>query len=253
MNLLIDIGNTKVKWAVTDGPGLSGHGSVAHHRDPVAALRAQSLPPAAAVWVSCVHSVDREAVASGLRQLTGQTPNLARSEARCDGLVNSYPEPARMGTDRWLAMLALWSQRRAAFCLVGAGTALTLDRVDEGGQHLGGLIAPGLTSMQHSLLSVTNGRPASLVRPYGHHLGRDTEAAVRQAAMFACLGVIERGLRAPGATAGEARILTGGDATDLLPQLDAGWEHRPHLVLEGLQVLARQAGSGAAPAERSRV
>lgn len=240
MILLLDIGNTRAKWASSDGTALQGHGTVAHAGDPLRALAGQTLPGADALWVSAVHSLDRSQLEAGLRKLTGLAPRLVRAAAGFDGLVNSYAEPQRMGADRWLAMVALWSQLRSPFCLVGAGTALTFDHVDAAGQHQGGLIAPGLTSMQHRLLSVTQGRPQELARPYGEHLGRDTESAVRQAALFSSLGVIERGLRAAGEESAGARFITGGDAPDLLPRLGAGWQQRPHLVLEGLQVLAAQ-------------
>lgn len=241
MILLIDVGNTRVKWARTAGAGLADVGALAHAGAPAVALREHGLPEADAVWVSCVKSINWDELEFGLRQVTGRDPHRAVAEPARDGLVNSYAEPARMGSDRWLAMLALWAGCRAAFCVVSAGTALTLDRVDSSGQHLGGLIATGLTSAQHALLSVTKGRPSAPLRPYGEHLGCDTETAVRQAAYFSSLGVIERGLRSAGETPDEARVITGGDATALLPALGARWNHRPHLVLEGLEILARHA------------
>lgn len=241
MILLLDVGNSRIKWARSTGSGLVDFGAVAHAGSPLDTLRKHGLPPADDVWVSCVKSINWNELGTGLRQVTGRDPRLASAESSRDGLVNSYAEPARMGPDRWLAMLALWTELRGPFCVVSAGTALTLDRVDSQGQHLGGLIATGLMSAQHALLSVTKGRPSELSRPYGEQLGRDTESAVRQAAYFSSLGVIERGLSSGGGNPEEARVITGGDAAALLPTLGAGWSHRPHLVLEGLEILARHA------------
>lgn len=238
MILLLDIGNTRIKWALADDSGLHAHGGVAHGGDPAAALRQAALPPADATWAACVASVDRAAVAHALRAATGHDPQLPLTPARWDGLVNSYAEPARMGVDRWLAMVAAWTQVRGALCVVGAGSALTFDRVGADGRHRGGLIGPGLQSSQQSLLAITRGAAAAADAPYGNDLGRDTTSAVRQAAWFGCLGMIERGLRAPGAEAGEARFLTGGDAAVLQPALEGCWTLRPHLVLEGLRILA---------------
>lgn len=239
MILLIDIGNTRVKWAYAEDDTLRDSGVATHGGQPVHALGQQRLTKPDSAWLSCVGTSDKEAVAENLQRLLGVRPHVVRSEAQRGGLTNSYAEPQRLGVDRWLALLAAWSSLRKPFCLVGAGTALTFDRVDAGGRHLGGLIGPGLTSMQHSLLSVTQGRPAELVRPYSDHLGRDTEGAVRQAAFFSSLGIIERGLRAPGADENEVRLINGGDAGELLPTLGSGWQHRPQLVLEGLLAVAR--------------
>ncbi len=74
---------------------------------------------------------------------------------------------------------------------------------------------------------------------YNKQLGRDSVSDIGQAAFFAATGVIAQALRASGADPAERRFITGGDGSALLPHLDGPWQHRPHLVLEGLLALAR--------------
>jgi type III pantothenate kinase len=105
--------------------------------------------------------------------------------------------------------------------------------------HLGGLIAPGLITAQKAVLDATRFGVRAQVQSYASGLGKDTESCVRQGAVHACLGLVERAAR----LAQGARVLTGGDAPSLQPHLGRDWQWRPHLVLEGLRALAKLEGA----------
>lgn len=231
MKLLLDIGNSRLKWAQADGATLLGGGSLAHEADPARALAQAPLPRAREVWICHVTGASHEAaIAQAIQARLGVAPNFARTAAEHSGLRVAYADAARLGVDRWLCMLAAWTRVRAAFCAVSAGTALTFDAVDDGGQHLGGVIAPGLAAMQGAVLGSTRFAVGTIADRYDDSLGRDTEACVRQGALHACAGLIDR----LGARHAGARAITGGDAQALQPLLAAPWEIRPQLVLEGL-------------------
>jgi type III pantothenate kinase len=233
--LLIDIGNSRFKWASWDGQRLQPGGAQPHHGDPATLFYGLALPPAKAVWVSSVlEAAVNGSLAAKMATHFGYTPRFARTEAQRDGLQVAYADPKKLGVDRWLAMLALWSEGRQAFCVAGAGTALTFDAVDDGGMHLGGLIAPGLLTAQKAVLTSTS-FAANVQTHYTAGLGRDTDAGVRQGALHACVGLIQRAAH----LGSGAQFITGGDASALLPHLGGGWEWRPNLVMEGLLVLAR--------------
>lgn len=238
--LLLDVGNTRLKWALWDDQ-FKQIEAIVHEDDPVAVFARSDWPRVEQVWIACVPRLRDEARwREAVHNRCGLDPHIVISPAQWKGLNNAYAEPHKLGVDRWLSMAALWNERWAPFCVVGAGTALTFDRVDGQGQHLGGLIAPGLGSAQQSLLQVT----VTLSSPtaasaYHQGLGQHSEEAIRQGSFFAARGVIEHALRAPHADAREQRFITGGDAETLLPHLGEGWTHRPHLVLEGLLALAR--------------
>lgn len=229
MKLLLDIGNSRLKWALADEAGLRDVGALEHGGDPTVAIA--QIPDGAdgAVLVSQVMGVKHEpAILRALRRRFGAVPRLARVEPECAGLRVAYAEPQRLGVDRWLGMLALWTESRAAFCVASAGTALTFDAVDGNGQHLGGLIAAGLRAQQLAVLGATRFDLQDGAPRYSGRLGTDTESCVSEASLFACIGLLERA-----GTDSPRRVLCGGDAATLAPHL-SGWTLRPDLVLEGL-------------------
>jgi type III pantothenate kinase len=93
--------------------------------------------------------------------------------------------------------------------------------------------------MQQAVLGATRFAASGPAQDYDEDLGRDTEACVRQGALHAGAGLVER-LAARYGKQGP-RLLTGGDAQRLLPHLDGGWVLRPNLVMEGLLAYARTA------------
>ncbi|MEK6807177.1 MAG: type III pantothenate kinase [Pseudomonadota bacterium] len=229
--LLLDIGNTRMKWALGADSQLSDFGGTDHGGDPARAIDLLERPGLSTVRIASVMgTASDQKLAEHIRTRWGVSAQFARVEARREGLRVAYAEPQRLGVDRWLMLLALWSELHAPFCVASAGTALTFDAVDANGQHLGGVIAPGLRAMQKATLGATRFETRDLTSPYTKALGTDTEACVRQGALHACAGLIER----LGAHATGAKFICGGDAETLSPHLAAGWQHRPYLVLEGL-------------------
>ena len=235
--LLIDVGNTRLKWTVADDDDrLAPVQALAHGGDPAALVEWLPLPHGLhEAWIANVTGeAPGERLAAALSVRHRLHTRFARPIDGLAGLVLAYPEPTRLGVDRWLALLAIWSRERAAACVASAGTALTFDAVDAGGHHLGGIIAPGLLTAQAAVLGATRFAAAGPAQHYTRGLGSDTDACVRQGALHACAGLIDRlAARHPG-----ARHLIGGDAETLLPHLDGDWRLRPDLVLEGLATLS---------------
>ncbi len=237
MMRLLDIGNSRIKSAAWDGHQLRAEAVHTHGGDPAQSLAAWSWQGIDTVWITHVTGAAQEPHMNAVLRTNGITPHYARTEIQREGLRNAYEEPLRLGVDRWLAMVGAWC-RGQPLVVADAGTALTVDVVSADGQHRGGLIAPGLHTMQQAVLGATRFATRETEPHYHAGVARSTEGCVRQGAYLACLGAIDRAGSAAGPQA--RRILTGGDAEVLLPQL-AGWEHRPLLVLEGLLKLA-QAG-----------
>lgn len=231
--LLLDIGNTRIKAAWSLADGLDSIDAVAHQGHAAQTLLQMPMDTPDTIWIASVHGAAAEAALTAAAQDRWQlTPQFARSQASLAGLHNAYDEPERLGVDRWLAMLAARSTQGAAL-VIDAGTALTADVIDADGQHRGGYIAAGLLTAQKAVLGATRFDTRNKDASYDGGLGRNTEACVRQGAMLACLGAIDRAAALAGAAA--RRLITGGDAPLLLPHLQGEWEHRPHLVLEGLR------------------
>ena len=140
-------------------------------------------------------------------------------------------------------MIGGWNEFRSALCIVDAGTAMTIDMLDPSGQHLGGQIMPGIRMMEESLRNKTSDiAPARRrSRDPGDGLdifGKSTEEAIVYGSLTAACGAIERAVkRARSAGMRPKIILTGGDASRILKQLNNNVIHRPSLVLQGLTVM----------------
>lgn len=239
-SLLLDVGNTRLKWALAVDGALGQGGAAEHTGDPAAAVPGIGADTVDSIWISNVTGAQAGAqLAGALQARYGAVPRLAAVDSGRAGLQVAYAQPQRLGVDRWLGMLAQWSRTRQAFCIAGAGTALTFDAVDATGRHLGGIIAPGLVAMQQAVHASTRFSAAPPDQQFEPGLGRDTEACIRQGALHAAAGLFERLAARYG---GQACLLAGGDAPRLLPHLSGGWDLRANLVLEGLLVLA-QAGA----------
>ena len=236
MILLVDIGNSRVKWAVFDGGRLRAPEAREHSGLPGALLAKLSLPVTDAVWVSNVTGTEHEGpIADAIDAQCGARAQFARTRRNWSGLRVAYDEPERLGVDRWLAMAAVWIETEKPFCVVNAGTALTYDEVRRAGRHAGGLIAPGLSTALNAVRGSTRFALRPQAAAYAEGLGTDTEGCVRQGALYACAGLIERAAR----EVLGVRVLTGGDAETLRPHLGRGWTVRPNLVLEGLLAYAQ--------------
>lgn len=237
MKLLIDIGNTRLKWALARDGQFIDSGATVHGGEPARTITQLPASNPAAVWIAHVMGATHEhALIDAIQSHCKQAPSFARSSAEWRGLRNAYREPQRLGVDRWLAMIAGWHAQRGAACIANAGTALTVDVIAADGRHLGGIIAAGLAAQQRAVLGTTRFEMRAAHVDSDNLLGTDTESCVRQGAQLCCAGAIDRA--ASLAEMGALHVLTGGDASTLLPGLKNIWQHRPHLVLEGLAAWA---------------
>ena len=270
MKLLADIGNRRLKWGVaTDHGDLNGPSGAFVHSAldaPAPDLAAQfaalaALDPPASLWVSNVAGpAAGRALAEYARRAWCLKPVFATARPQQAGIVNTYPDPASLGGDRWAALIA--ARRRfagRAVIVVDAGTAVTVDLLDSGGVFRGGVIFSGL----HAICSALGARAENLagciteIPPIEAReaaritaLARDTPTAMADGALLAVAGGINLAVarqRAVLQAEGEAHsracriILTGGDAERVAPLLDSGGLEisiDPQLVLRGLGVIS---------------
>ncbi len=128
--LYMDVGNSTVTWAVGERI-VTGDGW-------------QRLAFDRPVFVASVlDETTNRKLAGELQRYGAERVVWAYSESHWRGLKNGYVRPETLGVDRWLAMIAAWSWQQGAWLVIDAGTAITVDWIDETGQHLGGHIIPG--------------------------------------------------------------------------------------------------------------
>ncbi len=249
MILVIDVGNTRLKWAWLTTAGLSDQQAVVHRdADPAiwpSALFESGQHPNRVL----VSNVAGPMMAKTLARLTKKVFHVdiefVTSAPEYHGLTNGYLDPSLLGADRWLALIGAWTKARSALCVVDAGTAVKVDSVDTNGQHLGGLIVPGIHMMREALMSKTSGiaDAANNSTPsLAGVLANNTIDAVSRGAVFALAGMADRAAEVIEQSTGTKPklFITGGDACMITGTMRARGEIVPDLVLQGLAVIAAQ-------------
>ena len=233
--LLLDVGNTAIKWRLANAEGLLDIGgtvpdvaSLCQHveaeRWGVAGLASVASDAADAELIA-VLTASREA-----------TVHRATAQATCLGLVSSYAEPERMGVDRWLAMLAAHVHNEGALCVIDAGTAVTVDLVSTEGVHDGGYILPGADLMRRALSSETDRIQVGALEAPTIGPGNNTQACVTAGSWRAVMGAVQSII----AEYPQHRALLTGGAADALQDLGLAATHSPDLVMEGLRLWLSQ-------------
>lgn len=244
MHLFIDIGNTALKWRARSAQQVITGGG-AHRRDWAEQVEAiaRQLPGApVAVTVASVAGRDVDESLSVLMQDTfGARPDFYYSPAADAGVTNSYLQPARLGVDRWLAIVEAW-HRVGAAVVIDCGSAMTIDAVNREGNHCGGFIVPGLNMLRSSLVSGTgairlDGAGEASLRP-----GVSTSECVRHGILRMSVAFITDAVVALHEVVHDTCpvFITGGDARVLLPFLGSDVQAVPDLVLDGLERVAAQ-------------
>jgi type III pantothenate kinase len=249
VTLLLDAGNSRVKWAVQRRGGLAagtpiGYDGAGLEANLEAALGALD-PPARVLLCSVLAAPLNRRLTRWLRNRWNAPVAVVVASRRGCGVVSAYPEPGRLGVDRWATLVAAHGDAAGGTtCIVDAGTAVTVDLLAGDGRHLGGLIVPGLV-LARAALTERTGRigptgtggsvPEPMLAP-----ASDTDTAVRGGTLYQLVAFLDRMLddAAVDAEGGVRGLLTGGDAELLGPLLRGRFDHRPHLVLEGLARIA---------------
>lgn len=252
MKLLFDIGNTTINWAVAEAGqfsrrGKNGHGELSSPARIRQCLGLKDAPRPSHVLVS---SVAAAKALTPFRDLArGYAPCVfwqARASHAHGQLKNAYHAPERMGSDRWLALVAAWASYRAPLCLVICGTALTIDLIGPNGpngRHLGGYIAPGLAMMQQALIQNTAGVKAEVGHTLWLEPGADTQRAITAGACLASVALIDRVVAEFSHNLGMTPhcLISGGAAGLLRPALRQRFIEQADIVLRGL-LLMHEAG-----------
>ncbi|MGH8318872.1 MAG: type III pantothenate kinase [Steroidobacteraceae bacterium] len=243
--LLVDIGNSRIKWAwLTDERlGKPRAAEYAGWRARDFARRViGSRPDIDRILVASV-AADHvsDALAAGARMAAAPAPERVTTRRRACGVSIAYIDPWRLGVDRLLAMIAAHRRfPRRPVCAVAVGTAMTIDLVGADGRHWGGALIPAPPLMVASLLDGTSGirrRAQGGASGRGHALfGRSTRAAVERGASFAAAAAVDRAVGEASRLVGRKPelVLTGGGAPALRRLIRSQGLLVPDLVLEGL-------------------
>lgn len=245
MKLFFDIGNSRLKWAAWDGARWEAEGSVAADAEPLADWIV-SMPRPTDIWIASVGADDRVARVADVCQRSFRiAPVRLRTPVSACGVRCAYAEPSRLGIDRWLGVVAAFLETGGPVVVFDCGTAITVDAVKADGEHLGGLITPGISLMRRALYGSTAGIPDEGPAEGAWDVGllaRDTRSAVTGGSLYAAVAFMTHVAAELRAHLGErARILvTGGDAERLRALLSADFEWRPRLVMDGMRAMVEE-------------
>lgn len=242
MLLLIDAGNTRVKWAIADEAAPIGSwlasGALFHTELDLLAEPLKQYQPNRALLSNVAGEVMRARLETLLLEYLAPTPALTwfRSRAQQAGVVNSYRDPAQLGCDRFASLLgarSLFDQQ--PLLIVTAGTATTIDALDTSSHFLGGMILPGLATMTQSLALSAAQLPQVETQWAGAQFADNTSDAIVSGCIQAQVGAI---MQARAQLPDAHCLLSGGAARYLLPCLPPPIELVEQLVLRGLHVAA---------------
>jgi len=238
--LLVDLGNSRLKWGLWKGAELGQTGAALYRgRSLESALECAWTPlaPPATVCLASVAGPAAQVVEQWVSSRWGVPVKRVEAGRELNGVRNGYHNPAQLGVDRWAALVAARSRMGGPLCVVDCGTAVTVDLLPADGNHLGGWIIPGIALMRESLLGA-----ASDLRGVGVGVplrgpARDTAGAIAAGGIHAVAGLVQMARFSLSGEGAPAVLLTGGDAESLFPLLPDA-EYEPHLVLYGIAHLA---------------
>ena len=248
--LALDVGNTRLKWTLYDRPEpgalVLAHGvEFLEQIDRLSESTWVNLPEPTRM-LGCI--VAGQAVKYRVQEqmeLWAVEPRwVVASEAEA-GLINGYDYPARLGADRWVAMVG--ARQHMLRCgpvrpviLVMVGTAVTVEAIDEQGRFLGGLILPGHGIMLRALESGTAGLhvPTGEVKDFP----TNTSDGLTSGGSFAIAGACERMFQHLKARCGAEPLclMTGGAGWKMLPSMGRSYELVESLIFDGLLAIAAE-------------
>jgi len=247
--LCIDIGNSRIKWGVCELQDMSWRqsGVIDLASAEIEQLLGQQLHGLGdmPVWVVAVAGVEVKTKVSGwFERNWSVVVNYIESESQAERYrhLNAYAEAKKLGVDRWVAMLAAMNVANRPFCVVDAGTAITIDVVDKNADHVGGMIMPGKQLMLNALSQGTQNinQQARQGGVVSVTLATNTEDAVMvgvenciSGGLAKVLTDIEHNFR------GIEFIVTGGDAEWVQQGLEIDLKLEKSLVLDGIGLIAR--------------
>jgi len=243
VELLIDIGHSQLK-AATFSDGKIRRVLEAPYLDNQSLHELLNVldhyPTLTRVYVANVAEKSFNAVIAGyFQQFYAVSPVFVRSESNTLGVKNAYRSFQQLGVDRWLALVAVHQRIDGDVCIVGCGTAITIDVMRTSGEHLGGLIMPSAKLMQLGLNNYTT-LPLLDTNISIPTLGTSTQTCMRIGTTLPIIATIEYVVNQVTVQHGLKTqcILTGGEVEQFANKLAIKFIHMPDLVFQGLSDIA---------------
>lgn len=238
MRLLVDIGNTQIKY-VFQSTDVRGALSEVAYLDYDIFKQALITTHFSNVTEVIVANVKGDAILTAISSWASKNKIAfleVHSQKQACGVYSSYQQPERLGVDRWLAMIAahqLYPQQNVL--IIDAGTATTIDLLAADGKHCGGWIMPGVQTMFDSLLSNTQKIIAAPIATANASFGVNSSECVNYGIWAMTIGAIkEATVQANELLMLDKVILTGGNSKPIADLVSDDLERIPELLFHGL-------------------
>lgn len=250
MLLVIDTGNTNTVFAVFDGKKIAGQWRMA--------TDARRTADEYGVWLLQIiaheninsNNIKAAIMSSVVPQANFALRMLTRKYFGTELMIVGEPElkldiqiridrPREVGADRLVNAIAAWNKIKKPLIIVDFGTATTFDVVDNNGDYIGGIIAPGINLSLEALHRAAAKLPNIAVEQPSAVIGKDTVSAMQSGIYFGYIGLIEGIVKRIVEEYGTSMhvITTGGlaplfaKATPVIDTLE------PNLIIDGLQLI----------------
>ncbi len=243
--LLIDIGNSRIKWGLLENDRISPGEPFSHKYGVICEILDCAWGTLSRPTQIIIANVAGEEMAQKVtgwsEKKWGLNSRLVFSEAQAFGVMNGYRDASQLGVDRWVCLVAAHYLFHQPVCVIDCGTAVTIDVLDGEGNHLGGMIAPGMSLMKRTLLINTSDID-EVDEKQSDFLGRSTGGSVQSGVVQAIVGMIERTLFKLQKEFNRPflPVLTGGDAELIRKNLRCELKLEPDLSLRGLAIMVQE-------------
>ncbi len=239
MNLLIDAGNSRIKWAIEgEVLWLTGASKRADFSQALENQLENSFDINNILVSSTRNQNYNQQLSVLLKEVLGLTPQFIKPERRQYGIINRYQPVDSLGVDRWVAMIAAHALNQSPSVVIDCGTAVTVDAVNSDGIFEGGVIFPGVNLALESLNQADNLNLAK--HSDASVFALDTDQAMYSGVLYSIAGGIDAIVQSMRKSLGYSVniYLCGGDMDKFADLLEHTVIKEPELVLKGIKVIA---------------
>jgi len=232
--LMIDLGNSRLSWALYSSGDISSPKSSPHADDLLETVAAewQRISPLP-VYIANVAGIEsQQRLSRWFESHWNITPTVLQSQRQAHGVTNAYQQVEDFGVDRWLGLIGAREMSRLPVCVVDCGSAVTIDVMDAGGIHQGGLIIPGFEMMLSSLRQGTAIPDIILFDGNPGLLGKSTPECILNGCANTIAAIIDNIMQSGSPL--QRLIMTGGNAAMISHLLEHPSTLIPDLVFRGI-------------------
>ena len=253
MKLLVDIGNSRIKWSTLSADTLSAQ-SARSYQNNVTAICETLFQQKSLTHVILIHVLGKpfDNEINAIAKQYSVKLLIVHSELQAYGIKTTYKQPEKLGVDRFVAMIAAHQLNKEysnkQHCLIiDCGTAVTIDAIDATGKHIGGVILPGLHLCQDSLINKAHNLrqiKQELATVELNIFATTTAQGVKSGCHYSLAATIDKVCEAMEQEIASQhtvkRIICGGDANNIYTLLNGKYELNENLLMQGLQFIANQ-------------